>query len=93
LDDQNEAQLALDLGVSVEPQPEDLFQWRPTSTETAERILSLLASVRAVPVSSTSINATLGARRGETTTLIREAPSAERVIRPRAPILVPRQWG
>jgi hypothetical protein len=65
-------QLALDLGFTVPADPVDLFQWRPNSVETAERILSLLASVRAVPVTSTSISATLGMRRAESRVLVRE---------------------
>ena len=88
-----EVQLALDLGLALPSDPADLFQWRPTSTETAERILSLLASVRAVPVSSATINATLGIRRSETTGLIRELARAlaEREQGTRADILF-NQW-
>jgi hypothetical protein len=86
-------QLALDLGVTTHADPADLFQWRQTSLETAERILSLLASVRSVPVSSQTISATLGIRRAETQNLVRELARAlaERESDSRADILF-NQW-
>ncbi len=63
-------QLAMDLGFRVEVDPIDRFQWRPNNPDTAERVLSLLASVRAIPVSSRSIISTLGLTRVESNELI-----------------------
>jgi len=63
-------QIALDLGLEIKVDPLDRFQWRSNSPETAERVLSLLASVRATPVTSRTIVATLGLSRSEPNELL-----------------------
>ena len=64
------SQLAMDLGLNIEVDPMDRFQWRRNSPETAERVLSLLASVRAIPVTSRTIVSTLGLAREESNALL-----------------------
>ena len=86
-------QLALDLGLDTQVPPIDRFQWRPSSPETAERILGLLASVRATPVTSRTIVATLGLGRTEPNALLARLSKSlgERAADSRADMLF-RQW-
>lgn len=50
----------LDLGDARLSTPHERFAWRPTSPDTAERVLTLMATVVAAPVSGESLRARLG---------------------------------
>ena len=51
----------LDLGGARLATPHERFAWRPNSPETAERVLTLMATVVTAPVGSESLKARLGA--------------------------------
>jgi hypothetical protein len=73
--------------------PAQRFAWRDNSVETASRVLSILETVKAVPVTSWSVVTRLGLDRPEAITLVSELASCLQQSAPdsRADVLF-RQW-
>lgn len=82
----------LDFGVAPSA-PVDRFTWRQNTPETAARVLALLATVRAAPVSTESIVARLGPGTEEVLVLLKRLSAALKASPPgsRADVLF-RQW-
>lgn len=82
-----------DLNEFVSLAPIDRFSWRTVSPQTAERVLTLMATHRAAPVSATSVASRLGPRRQEARDLIGALSAAlrNREVNSRVDILF-RQW-
>lgn len=83
----------LDLGFPVVSSAADRFAWRPTSPQTCERVLALMATVRAAPVSAISVIDRLGPGRDEVIAVLRRLADAlaSRAPQSRADVLF-LQW-
>jgi len=84
----------MDFGLEdVELAPDQRFAWRGNSPETTQRVLSLISTVRAAPVSSNSLTARMGVQRPEVIDLVTALANQIRNRRTdsRADVLY-RQW-